>query len=128
MMNLYNAGSGKVRKVNDHFDPQPSEMQKEHFEEKHREERRAERRETENIRKGAEAPHPLRLSSLLNAKQISDRINSILPGNMNMEDLLLFIILMLLYLEKEDEEILIILSVLLLGDLNITQGKPGFLQ
>ncbi len=128
MMNLYNAGSGKVKKISDQFDPDPTRLQNKHAEAKRREERETERYETDSTRRNAEATGPLRLNSLLNAKRISGRINAILPGNMNMEDLLIFVILMLLYLEKEDEEILIILSILLLGDLNITQGKPRLHQ
>jgi hypothetical protein len=40
-------------------------------------------------------------------------LKGILPGKMELSDLLLILILLLLYLEKEDEEILIILAALI---------------
>ncbi len=119
MMNLYNANSGKVRKIEDRYD---ARGKGEHIERAETEHTHA-RNEAERAEKSAERQRPMSISSLINAKRISEKINSALPGKMNIEDLLIFIILMLLYLEKEDEEILIILSVLLLGDLNIMRGK-----
>ena len=40
-------------------------------------------------------------------------LKGILPGKMELGDLLLILVLLLLYLEKEDEEILIILAALI---------------
>ncbi len=119
MMNLYNAGSGKVRKISDEYDAAPA------LENIARAEATSAPGENEERRNDPMRERRAGLSRFVDAKRISDRINSLLPGGMNMEDLLIFIILLLIYLEKEDEEILIILSVLLLGDLNIFRGKTA---